>query len=127
MLLFLVTLSVVVFFHVCFFYLGTSVYNLVRGENDQLGQDELLVRQDDDLLARSLEDEELRQLGRLDLLRMEMEEIGNKEMAAEFRDKSYWFKLKMGMIYEYEYENVIDFFIETLDEFLKNAGYRKDE
>ena len=25
-----------------------------------------------------------------------MEEIGNKEMAAEYGDKSYWFKLKMG-------------------------------
>ena len=107
--MFLVILTVMVFFHVCFFYLATSVYNLVRGENDLLVQEnsDLLVRQDDDLMIRSLEDEELRQLGRLDLLRMEMEEIGNKEMAAEFRDKSYWFKLKMGMIYEYEYENVI--------------------
>ena len=27
---------------------------------------------------------------------MEMDEIGNKEMAAEYGDKSYWFKLKMG-------------------------------
>ena len=94
--MFLVTLSVVIFFQVCFFYLATSVYNLVRGENER-GQD-LLVRQEDDLMTRSLEDEELRQLGRLDLLRMEMEEIGNKEMAVEFRDKSYWFKLKMGVI-----------------------------
>lgn len=100
-LMFLVTLSVVIFISVCFFFLATSVYNLVRGGND-LGQGryDLLVRQEDDLMTRSLEDEELRQLGRLDLLRMEMEEIGNKEMAAEFRDKSYWFKLKMGMIYE---------------------------
>ena len=97
-LMFLVTLSVVIFISVCFFSLTTSVFNLVRGGNE-LGQGryDLLVRQEDDLMTRSLEDEELRQLGRLDLLRME---IGNKEMAAEFRDKSYWFKLKMGMIYE---------------------------
>ena len=94
---FFVTLTVFALFHLCFYYLASSVWNLVSGDRDMLGQDgELLMRQEEYLMSRSLEEEELRQLGRLDLLRMEMEEIGNMEMAAEYRDKSYWFKRKMG-------------------------------
>ena len=95
---FFVTLTVFALFHLCFYYLASSVWNLVSGDQDTLGQQNLLVRQEEYLMTRSLEEEELRQLGRLDLLRMEMEEIGNMEMAAEYGDKSYWFKRKMGNI-----------------------------
>ena len=95
---FIVILTVFVLFHLCFYYLLTSVSDLIFGDHDTLGQQDLdlLVRQEEYLMTRSLEEEELRQLGRLDMLRMEMEEIGNMEMAAEYGDKSYWFKRKMG-------------------------------
>ena len=98
---FIVILTVFVLFHLCFYYLLTSVSDLIFGDHDTLGQQDLdlLVRQEEYLMTRSLEEEELRQLGRLDLLRMEMEEIGNMEMAAEYGDKSYWFKRKMGNMY----------------------------
>ena len=125
---FFVTLTVFALFHLCFYYLASSVWNLVSGDRDMLGQDgELLMRQEEYLMSRSLEEEELRQLGRLDLLRMEMEEIGNMEMAAEYGDKSYWFKRKMGNMYfkldNNKYETCI---LEALDEFLKSSDDGKD-
>ena len=127
---FIVILTVFVLFHLCFYYLLTSVSDLIFGDHDTLGQQDLdlLVRQEEYLMTRSLEEEELRQLGRLDLLRMEMEEIGNMEMAAEYGDKSYWFKRKMGKKYfkldDNKYENCI---LEALDEFLKSSDDRMDE
>ena len=127
---FIVILTVFVLFHLCFYYLLTSVSDLIFGDDDTLGQQDLdlLVRQEEYLMTRSLEEEELRQLGRLDLLRMEMEEIGNMEMAAEYGDKSYWFKRKMGKMYfkldDNKYENCI---LEALDEFLKSSDDRMDE
>jgi len=100
---FLLVLCVMILFHFTFYILITSLSNMVWGHNDQLGieNDEILMRQEDYLMRKRLEEEELRHLGRLDLLRMEMEEIGNKEMAAEYRDKSYWFKLKMEKLEAY--------------------------
>ena len=75
----LLILCVMILFHFTVYVLITSFRNLVWGNNDELGieNDEFLMRQEDYLMRQRLEEEELRHLGRLDLLKMEMEVIDN--------------------------------------------------
>ena len=67
----LLVLCVMILFHFTAYVLITSFRNLVWGNNEQLGieNDEILMRQEDYLMRQRLEEEELRHLGRLDLLR----------------------------------------------------------